>query len=105
MGHIPNLLADVVELAGAENRDLAARWLVESRQSAQQSSFSGAVIAKNGVEFAAGKFRSHASQRRKPAKLLDQVRDCDDGGGSGFSQWLEPAMEMRRRPPGLKPDG
>src|SRR5208282_2130386 len=84
MRHITHLLANVVKLAGAKNRDLAARGLVESRQSAQQGGLAGAVVAENGVKFSAGKFRGNAAQSRKTAELLDQVRDGDDG--RGFSQ-------------------
>ncbi len=70
----------------AEDRDVAARRLVESCQSAQQSSLAGAVIAENGVEFPAGKLRGDAAQSGKTAKLLDQVRDSDDvDGDSAFS--------------------
>ena len=54
MRHVADLLADVVKLAGAEDRDFAARRLVESRQRAQQCRLAGAVVAQNGVEFAAG---------------------------------------------------
>src|SRR5208282_4898898 len=86
MRHVAHLLADVVKLPGAEDRDLAARGLVESCESTQQCSFAGAVIAENGIEFAAGKLRGNAAQRGKTAKLLDQVRDCDDVDGRGFSQ-------------------
>ena len=84
MRHVAHLLADVVKPPGAENRDLAARRLVESRESPQQGSFAGAVIAENGIEFPARKFRGYAAQSRKSAKLLDQVRNGDDG--RGFSQ-------------------
>ena len=79
MRHVAYLLTDVVKLAGSENRNLAARGLVESRQSTQQGSLAGAVIAENGVKFPAGKFRRDAAQGGKSAKLLDQVRDGDDG--------------------------
>jgi len=88
MRHVANLLADVVKLAGPENRDLAAGRVVESCESTQQRGFTGAVVAENGIEFPAGKFRSNAAQSGKTAKLLDQVRDSDDvdGSGSVFSQ-------------------
>ena len=83
MRHVAHLLADVVKLAGAEDRDLAARRLVESGQRAQQRGLAGAVIAENGVEFPAGKFRGDAAQSGKAAELLDQVRDGDDVTGTG----------------------
>jgi hypothetical protein len=81
MRHITDLRADVVKFPGPKHRDMPARRLVESSQSAQQRSLARSVVAKNGIEFAAGEFRRNPAQRRKPAKLLDQVRDCDDGGG------------------------
>ena len=88
MRHIPHLLADIVKFARPENRDLAARWLIQPRQRAQQRSLARAVVPKNGIELSARKFRGNPAQRRKTAKLLDQVRNCDDGGGGGsvFSQ-------------------
>ena len=73
MCHVAHLLADVVKLVGPEDRDLAARRLAESGQSAQQCGFAGAVIAENGIELTAGKFRGDAAQRGKAAKLFDQI--------------------------------
>jgi vesicle coat complex subunit len=87
MRHVAHLLADVVKLTGPEDRDRAARRLIESCQSAQQCSFTGAVIAENGVKFPADKFGSDAAQSGKTPKLFDQVRDSDNGDGRGFSQW------------------
>src|SRR6266478_839702 len=92
MRHVAHLLADVVKLFGPEDRDLAVRRLAESCQSAQQCSFAGAVIAENGVEFPTGKFRSDAAQRGEAAKLLDKVRDSDDG--SGFSGLVHRDVKM-----------
>ena len=83
----PTWSADVVETLRAKNCNLAARLVVQSGQCAQQSGLAGAVVAEDGVELAAGKFRGDPAQRRETAKLLDQVRDCDDGDGGGFSQW------------------
>src|SRR5580704_11389268 len=71
MRHVPHLLADVVKLLSPEDRDVAAGRLAEACQGAQQCSFARAVIAENGVEFPAGKFRGDAAQRGKTAKLLD----------------------------------
>jgi hypothetical protein len=84
MRHVAHLLTDVVKLTDPENRDLAIRRLAESCQSTQQCSFARAVIAENGVEFPAGKFRGDAPQRGKTTKLLDQIRDSDDGDGGGY---------------------
>src|ERR1700675_2675083 len=88
MRHVAHLLADVVNLLDPEDRGLAARGLAEPCESAQQRGFAGTVVAENGVEFPAEKFRGDATQRGKTAKLLDQVRDSDDGdgGGRGVSQ-------------------
>src|SRR5258708_9562605 len=85
MRHVTDLLANVAKPAGPKDRNLAARRLAESRQSAEQCSFAGAVIAENGIEFSARKFRSNSAQRSKTAKLFDQIRDSDDGDGRGFS--------------------
>jgi len=87
MRHVAYLPADVVKFAGAEDSDLSTRRLVEPRQSAQQCCFAGAVIAENGIEFPTGKFRGDAAQRGETAKLLDQVRDSDNG--RGFSQGVK----------------
>jgi len=86
MGHVADLLADVVKFSGAEDGDLAARRIVKSCESAQQRGFAGSVIAKDGVEFAAGKFGGDAAESGKTAKLLYEVRDGDNGRGGGFSQ-------------------
>ena len=84
MRHVAHLLADVVKLLSPEDRDVAAGRLAEACQGAQQCSFARAVIAENGVEFPAGKFRGDAAQRGKTTKLLDQIRDSDDGDGGGY---------------------
>ena len=88
MRHVAYLLADVVKFTYPEDHDVAARRLAESCQSTQQCSFAGAVIAENRVELPTGKFRGDATQSGKAAKLLDQIRDSDDGdgGGRGVSQ-------------------
>ena len=86
MRHVPDMLADVVKLLCPKDCDRAARWLAEPCERSQQSSFSGAIIPKNGIELSAGKLRSYATQRRKTAKLFDQICNRDDGRGGGFSQ-------------------
>ena len=75
MRHISDLMADIAEFTGAQNRDFTARGLVQSCERTQEGRFASAVIAEDGIEFSAGKFRGNTAQGRKPAKLLDQVRD------------------------------
>ena len=86
MRHVADLLADVAKFAAPRMAIAAARRLAQSRQRAQQSSLARAVIAENGVELPAGKFRGDAAERGKTAKLLDQIRDGDDGAGRVWFQ-------------------
>ena len=57
-------------------------WL-RPGEGAEQRGFAGAVVAEDGVEFAAGKFGGDAAQGGEASELLDQVRDGDDGVGVG----------------------
>jgi len=78
MSHVANLMADVVEVAGTENGDLAAAGLVQASESAQESSLSRAIVTEDCIELAACKFGRDAPQSGEAAKLLDQVGDGDD---------------------------
>ena len=53
MRHVADLLADVVKLGGAENRDAALAGLHQSGERAQQRGLARAVVAENGVELPA----------------------------------------------------
>lgn len=86
MRHVADIMADVVKALRAEDCDLAARWLIEAGQRTKQSSFARAVVAEDGVELAPSELGGHAAQSGKAAELLDEVRDCNDRDGRGFSQ-------------------
>jgi len=53
----------------AEDREFAARGMVQARQSSQQRGLSGAVVAEDGVKPAAGKIGGHAAQGGESAQI------------------------------------
>ena len=87
MRHVAYVLADFIKLTSAEDRHLATRRPAEPRQSAQECGLAGAVSSENGIELSTNEFCRYAAKREKAAKLFCEIRYCDDGRGSGFSQW------------------
>jgi hypothetical protein len=81
MRHVADLVADIVKLLRAENGDLAAGGPTKSRESAEQRSLAGTVVAKDAVELSAGELGTHATQSGEASELLDQVGDGDDRRG------------------------
>ena len=93
MRHVADQVADIVKPLCAENRDLSAGGPGESRESAEQRSLAGTVVAQDAVELSAGEIGTHATQSGEAAELLDQVGDGDDG--RGFSHRIKANLPSR----------
>ena len=81
MGHVADLVAYLMQIGAAQQRNRASRRLGQPGKAAQQCSFPCSVVAQDGVHAGGGKLSGHAAQGGKPAKLLHDSVDSDDGTG------------------------
>src|SRR5580704_15667909 len=87
MRHISEIAACLVRTF-PKDLNFPARWIGQSRESAQQRSLPSSVVTENCVESSRIKLRRHAAQGSETPKLLDDIADCNDRGG-GVGHRLE----------------
>ena len=87
MSHVADLVADIVKVESAEDRDLAASGPAKSSERAEQRSLAGAIVTEDAVELPTRELGGHTTQRGEAAELLDQVGNRDDR--RGFSHRVE----------------
>src|SRR5882724_3819846 len=78
MSHVADLVADIVKVESAEDRDLAASGPAKSSERAEQRSLAGAIVTEDAVELPTRELGGHTTQRGEAAELLDQVGNRDD---------------------------